>query len=129
MLSKAVIEIVHERQNTQLDSAFAVFHLINPTAITWKSLLEPIHAMYGTEEVTMEKWVEELKQTVSLTPDDLASKPALKLLPFYQSLVEGEGALSVPLEMENTKVASATMRSLSPITPAMMANWVRQWAF
>lgn len=77
----------------------------------------------------MEQWIEELKQIKSPTREDLANKPALKLLSFYQSLVEGQGVLSVPLEIEHTKAASATMRSLPPITPDMMANWLKQWAF
>ena len=77
----------------------------------------------------MEQWVKELNKTTTPTPEDLTNKPALKLLGFYQSLVEGEGALSVPLEKQYTKAASPTMRSLSPITPKMMENWLRQWAF
>lgn len=77
----------------------------------------------------MEQWIEELRQIKSPTTEDLAGKPALTLLEFYQSLVEGQGALSVPLEMERTKAASPTMRSLPPITPDMMANWLKQWAF
>ena len=48
---------------------------------------------------------------------------------FYRSLIEGEGALSVPLSLERAKAASATMRSLSPTTPNLMMNWLKQWAF
>lgn len=77
----------------------------------------------------MKEWVEELKNIDAPTPEVLASKPALKLLPFYESLIDGQGALSVPLEMKQTKAASATMRSLSPITTDMMMSWLRQWAF
>ncbi|XHF98585.1 hypothetical protein AWENTII_002133 [Aspergillus wentii] len=129
LLSKIVVEIVHARRKAQHETPFSVFHLVNPTVTTWKSLLDPIHDAYGLEEVEMEQWIKELRQIKAPTTEDLAEKPALKLLEFYQSLVEGQGALSVPLEMERTKAASQTMRSLPPITPDMMANWLKQWAF
>lgn len=123
------MDIIHTRQKTQRESSLSVFHLVNPSTTPWKSLLEPINAVYNLEVVEMEQWVEELKKFTAPTPEDLSNKPALKLLGFYQSLVEGEGALSVPLEKQYTKAASPTMRSLSPITPKMMENWLRQWAF
>lgn len=123
------MDIIHTRQKTQRESSLSVFHLVSPSITPWESLLEPIQALYKLESVEMVQWIEELKQITAPTPEDLANKPALKLLGFYQSLVEGQGALSVPLEKEHTKAASTTMRSLSPITPDMMANWLKQWAF
>lgn len=91
--------------------------------------MEPIHAKYQVEAVDMESWIAELKQIKNPQPEDLSTKPALKLLDFYQSLVEGQGALSVPIEMKQAKAASKTMGSLLPITPCMMANWLNQWDF
>lgn len=91
--------------------------------------------MYGDEgglnTVNMEAWLQELQRTKAPTAQDLLNKPALKLLPFYESLVEGGdlAALSVPLDVRNTKAASATMRALPPITPNMMATWLNQWGF
>lgn len=123
------MEIVYTRQKTQRESSISVFHLVNPSTTPWKSLLEPINALYNLKIVDMEQWVEELKQITAPTPDDLEDKPALKLLGFYQSLIEGQGALSVPLEKQHTKAASPTMKSLSPITPDMMETWLKQWAF
>jgi hypothetical protein len=124
-----VVEIVHTRRKAQREIPFSVFHLVNPTLTTWKSLLDPIQEIYRLQEVEMEQWIKELRQIKSPTTEDLARKPALKLLDFYQSLVEGQGALSVPLEMERAKAASPTMRSLLPITPDMMRNWLKQWSF
>ena len=123
------MEIVHTRQKTQLESRFAVFHLVNPTPTTWKLLLEPIHTFYAVQVVEMKHWIEELERISSPSDEDLANKPALKLLDFYRSLVEGEGALSVPLSLEQARAASRTMRSLTPITPDLMMNWLKQWGF
>lgn len=127
--------MVHARGKTQVETSFDVFHLVNPTSTSWESLLPPIHAMYGheggLETVSMEAWVQELQRIESLTAEELLGKPALKLLPFYDSLVAGKGqaALSVPLDVRNTKAASATMRELPAISPDMMATWLKQWRF
>lgn len=91
--------------------------------------------MYGhegaLETVSMEAWVQELQRIESPTAEELFSKPALKLLPFYDSLVAGEGqaALSVPLDVRNTKAGSATMRELPAISADMMATWLNQWRY
>lgn len=85
--------------------------------------------MYAVQVVEMKDWIEELDQVRAVIPEDLAHKPALKLLEFYRSLIEGQGALSVPLSMENTKLASASMRSMPPITPDLMGTWLKQWSF
>jgi len=91
--------------------------------------LGPIHTFYAVQVVGMKQWIEELELIASPTDEDLANKPALNLLEFYRSLIEGEGALSVPLSLEKEKAASATMRSLTPITTDLMMNWLKQWAF
>lgn len=85
--------------------------------------------MYAVQVVEMKDWIKELEKVTTIRQEDLENQPALKLLGFYRSLVEGQGALSVPLAMENTKAASPSMRSMPPITPDMMGNWLRQWAF
>lgn len=77
----------------------------------------------------MQDWIEELERIEKPSPEDLSTKPALKLLGFYRSLVQGEGALSVPLSVERTKEASVTMQSLGPISGELMGNWLRQWNF
>jgi len=77
----------------------------------------------------MKDWIEELERIEKPSAEGLAAKPALKLLDFYKSLVQGEGALSVPLSMERTKEASVTMQGLGPISGELMGNWLKQWGF
>lgn len=77
----------------------------------------------------MSEWIEELERIEKPTAEDLAAIPALKLLGFYKSLVQGEGALSVPLCVERTKEASRTMQGLGAISEKLMGNWLRQWGF
>ncbi|KAI9371724.1 hypothetical protein BJX61DRAFT_548133 [Aspergillus egyptiacus] len=135
LLSKMILEIVHARPKAQLQKPFDVFHLVNPTATSWESLVPPIHAAYassgGLETVSMQSWIAHLEQIKSPTEEELSRKPALKLLPFYQSLIadNGPAALSVPLDVHNTQATSAEMRALPAISPEMMATWLEQWQF
>ncbi|KAL4794339.1 hypothetical protein BDV19DRAFT_390398 [Aspergillus venezuelensis] len=128
-LAKIIIDIVHTRHKTEEEEPISVFHLVNPTSVSWETLLDPIKSLYRLETIPMEQWIAELGTIELRSPSDLDSKPALKLLDFYESLVAGQGALSVPLECERAKNASYTMRALKPISADMMGNWLRQWGF
>ncbi|KAF3480832.1 ochratoxin A non-ribosomal peptide synthetase [Arthroderma uncinatum] len=128
-LATIILEIIHSRQTTQVESRCSVFHLVNPSTTSWECLLPSIHDRYAAQRVSMKDWVEELERVEKPSARDISTKPALKLLPFYRSLVEGEGALSVPISVEKTIEASQTMRSMGPISADLMANWLRQWQF
>lgn len=106
-----------------------MFHLINPSATSWESLLPAIQERYNVQPIEMSEWVNELESITNPSPAEVAVKPALKVLGFYQGLVEGEGALSAPMEVEKTKEASITMKSMRPISIELMANWLKQWNF
>lgn len=108
----------------------AVFHLTNPERVQWSSLIPPIQEMYKVEPVDYSAWVAELESIQHPTSADVAEKPALKLLSFYRALVDEHNAsMSVALDVQKTRQASATMRSLGPITAALMSNWLQQWKF
>ncbi|KAL4966920.1 uncharacterized protein BDV14DRAFT_170376 [Aspergillus stella-maris] len=128
-LAKIIIDIVHMRHETEEEDTISVFHLVNPTSVSWETLLDPVNSIYKLETVPMEQWITELRTIESPSPSDLDSKPALKILDFYESLVAGQGALSVPLECERAKEASHTMRVLQPISTDMMSNWLKRWDF
>ncbi|EEQ29776.1 putative NRPS-like protein biosynthetic cluster [Microsporum canis] len=128
-LATIILEIVDSRRMTEIESRCSVFHLVNPSTTSWEHLLTPIHDHCAVQRVSMENWIEELENIQNPSDQDISTKPALKLLPFYKSLVEGEGALSVPISMERAKEASRTMRSMEPISADLMATWLRQWQF
>jgi hypothetical protein len=103
--------------------------LVNPSATSWESLLPSIQERYNVQPVSMSEWVDELESITNPSPEDVTTKPALKLLDFYRGLVEGEGTLSAPIEVEKTKDASTTMKSMEPISAELMSNWLNQWNF
>lgn len=114
---------------TEAESRCSVFHLVNPLTTPWESLLTPLHERYAVQRVSMKEWIEELEKIQKPSDEDMLEKPALKLLPFYKSLVEGEGALSVPICVRRAREASKTMQSMGPISANLMAMWINQWQF
>ncbi|DAA77804.1 TPA_exp: putative NRPS-like enzyme [Trichophyton benhamiae CBS 112371] len=128
-LATIIIEIVESRRMTEAESRCSVFHLVNPLTTPWESLLTPLHERYAVQRVSMEEWIAELEKIQNPSDQDMLEKPALKLLPFYKSLVEGEGALSVPICVRRAREASKTMQSMGPISANLMATWINQWQF
>lgn len=129
-LSSVMLEIVHSRHIGQDEALSAVFHLTNSQKVHWTSLIPAIQEQYQVEPVNFETWVAELESIQNPTSADVAEKPALKLLGFYRGLAdESHAAMSVDLDVQRAKEASATMRSLQPISASLMSNWLQQWRF
>ncbi|KAF9894311.1 hypothetical protein FE257_007814 [Aspergillus nanangensis] len=128
-LSTIISEIIHTRHTTAHDIPNAVLHLTNPEPISWSSLIPEIQSHYAVQPVEFSAWVAELEKITTPSSADLASKPALKLLDFYRGLQEEGSALSVALDVRRAKEASASMRTLGPVSAQLMGNWLRQWGF
>lgn len=123
-------EIVHTRHGDRSEIPTAVFHLTNFNIAQWSSLIPAIQQRYQVEPVDFSAWVAELESIQNPSSAEVAEKPALKLLSFYRGLVdESHAAMAVPLDVSKTKEASETMRSLRPISPPLMSNWLQQWNF
>ncbi|KAJ5834349.1 hypothetical protein N7447_000375 [Penicillium robsamsonii] len=124
-LSNIIVEIVNTRHSSE--ERWAVFHLTNPKRAPWSSLISAIQSQYPVEPVPFSAWVAEL-ESINPNSADIASKPALKLLGFYRGL-QGDSALSVALDVRRAREASVSMRTLGPISPSLMRNWLQQWQF
>ena len=120
------MEIVHTRHR---GASPAVFHLTNSELAPWLSLIPAVQEAFPVEPVDYAAWVAELESIANPSAEDLASMPALKLLPFYRGLQDEGSAMSVPLDVSWAKVASQSMRALGPVSADMMRNWLSQWRF
>ncbi|KAJ5157506.1 acetyl-CoA synthetase-like protein [Penicillium canariense] len=130
ILSKIMVEIVHTRHGDRSELPTAVFHLTNSVTAPWSTLIPAIQSKYEVESVEFTSWLAELESIENPTSTDVAEKPALKLLSFYRGLVDEKNSkMSVALDVQKAKEASGTMRSLGPISPALMTNWLDQWSF
>ncbi|KAJ5670286.1 acetyl-CoA synthetase-like protein [Penicillium maclennaniae] len=129
-LASIMTEIVHTRHGDRSETPTAVFHLTNSKTAQWSSLIPAIREKYQVEPVDFSAWIAELESVQNPSSADVAAKPALKLLSFYRGLVdESHAAMGVPLDVTKAKEASETMRSLGPISAALMSNWLQQWKF
>ncbi|KAJ5309183.1 hypothetical protein N7508_004562 [Penicillium antarcticum] len=89
-LSAIMVEIVNTRHRSS-DLPWAVFHLTNPEAAPWSSLIPAVQEQYPVEPVDFAAWVADLESISNPSSADLASKPALKLLSFYRGLLDEGG--------------------------------------
>ncbi|KAK3628541.1 hypothetical protein LTR22_022312 [Elasticomyces elasticus] len=133
LAAKTVWEIantaVHRMQETGLMQE--VTHLVNPAAARWTELAPTIcEALQrrGGGDVRMssfQEWTRHLK-IVPHTPQDLLSKPAVKLLDFYESLSAIETRIP-RLSTRRTALISRTMSEMKPVDEALMRVWVNGW--
>lgn len=122
-------ELVNTRHANRSLDLCSVFHLTNPSTVPWSSLIPAIQEKHsGVEPIDLAEWIGELEKIEKPTVADVAQKPGLKLLDFYKSLLS-ENSLVMELEVKRTQEASATMRTLGPISAALMSNWLQQWRF
>ena len=107
-----------------------VYHTVNPSITTWTALLPYVQAELGPEVMVVPfvEWIKKLRATAasSTVAEDFSVNPALKLLDFYEGLLESE---STPPRLETVKTEreSALLTEVGPVKGDWMKKWIRQW--
>lgn len=130
VLGQAVVELVTTSSNLRTQGAL-IYHLVNPQQATWASLMPTVVEFLGVdvEAVSLQAWVEALRESASETKlDDLSLNPAIKLLLFFESLVDIRSMPSL-LDTSGATGASKALASLKPVGGEWMSNWMRQWGY
>ncbi|KAK8164826.1 hypothetical protein BKA80DRAFT_326953 [Phyllosticta citrichinensis] len=110
-----------------------VFHVSNPHVVSWRELAPTVVAFYKEQQgreikaVAFEEWLTALKD-VPLTPDEIAAKPGVKLVDFYEGLQVEGGALP-EMETAHTRENSECLRELKAVDGALMEHWLQSWGF
>lgn len=112
--------------------ASGYFHAVNPTGVSWASLLPVLQAHYsdrGLKTVSLAEWVEELeKRGRNVTDDAVIEKiPAIKLVEFFKGTLQ-PGEVRV-YETARTEEVSETLRTVGPVKPEWLKTWLQQWHF
>ena len=106
----------------------AVYNIVNPKTTPWSPVLKILRQHLGeaSKVVPLATWLNALEQTDVDTLDekDLASKPALKILPVLRELLDVKRG--VEYDTTRTVGASACMRGLSAVNETWLREWVRQ---
>ncbi len=118
----------------------AVFHVVNPTAVTWADLLEPLKSAIGVSRtVPLGVWIDLVRQG----PEEDCSvqrNPAKRILSFYEALAnhsrDDEATNETADTRENRKrfttggmyQCSETFRNMPPVSREWLARWADQWS-
>ncbi|OJD34983.1 ochratoxin a non-ribosomal peptide synthetase [Diplodia corticola] len=110
-----------------------VFHVQNPRAAAWPGLVPAICGWYGArgrkvEPVGFEEWLGELRKVPLTDADEVARKPGVKLVDFYEGL-KAEGGALPRMETARTREVSPCLRELGPVDAVLFENWMEQWGF
>lgn len=107
-----------------------VYHTVNPSVTTWTVLLPDVQAELGPQVtlVPFAEWVKRLRASsaVSTMAQDFSVNPALKLLDFYEGLLDLE---STPPRLETVKTERECplLTEVGPIKGNWMKKWIRRW--
>ena len=111
-------------------STTRTYHAVNPSVTTWTAILPYVKAAMHPEPnvVSLATWIKELRASAqsSYTVQGLQTNPALKLIDFYENLLNVDNA-SAGLETRQSERASPTLRELDPIRGEWVVKWMEQW--
>ncbi|KAK0625127.1 hypothetical protein B0T17DRAFT_493095 [Bombardia bombarda] len=132
-IAKMVLEVSGIESKVDLKDTDGYFHGINPEQTQWMELVPGITEYYSDrikKVVSLDEWIDALEESQALT-EDINKNPGVKLLDMYKWLAEAnkQGHGYVAMDMKRTQGYSKTMKDMKAVTPALMKNWCRQWAY
>ena len=107
-----------------------VFHTVNPSIVSWNSLLPNIQSELGqhVKVVPLKTWLQALRASAreATTEEALEANPAVKLMGFYEGLLDDTHRIP-KLETKDTETASPGLTAVGPVRSEWMVKWIRQW--
>ena len=127
-LATIMLELVHHNVKHDLS---LVYNMVNPHFASWKNLIHPVQKHFGSQAkvVPYREWLDALKKIDINDPKETASKPALKILDFYEGLASMDIDNPLTYDTRHGQEGSSTMARLPAVKPAWMATWLKQWNF
>lgn len=129
-LASVIVELVGSVKGRKKHDETQVYNIVNPHSTQWSSLIPTIQEAYGPtlKPVPLNKWVDALKAVDATSEMELAAKPALKILDFFETLVsQRDGWGNTEYETQQTVQGSKTMAELEPVNEKWMHVWLSQW--
>jgi thioester reductase-like protein len=136
----AAAKILHELFMTSLDPGEnVIFHMVHPRPTAWAELLPTILATlnkvatrrggFQVEVVDYHEWFNRLQSSFDADVADdeaLSANPAVKLLPFFESLLSNED-LTGNFDVSRSTASSKTMQSLGSVRADCLEAWINGW--
>ena len=143
LLAEILVELTLNPPIEKEVSDTEIFHPLHPHPVTWTSLLpiilETLRQTGGgkaMETVPFASWLRRVRADVESTSGGPANhtdiearlklNPAVKLLEFYEALLEG-GEKRAELDTSKAKAASGKLRDLEALRPEWMQRWIQGW--
>ena len=121
------------------EKANTTFHILHPEPTPWsvlfptvKGVLDQLASERGgplIKVIPYHEWLAELRTQFDIDFIDanaVTANPALKLLPFFESLLSGPDFKST-FELGRSMAASSTMRTLQPLDKDCLQGWINGW--
>ena len=108
-----------------------VYHAVNPSRTTWSNLLPTVKEHFAAiplETVSLKEWVEALNKSAVIT-EDIDINPGIRLLDFYDSLLNESMCEPPTFETAYTVSQSQELAGLEAVKPEWMKSWLEQWDF
>ena len=125
-LASIILEIITHPETHPTYNTAKVYNLVNPHLVPWSTVIPSLQSYLGASAkvVPLADWVAKLKSIDGKNKQaELAEKPALKILGFFEELQKVE---PLKFETENGQEASKTMREMGPVKGEWMDEWLRQ---
>ena len=127
---------IHSSSSPTTTRITQIFHLTNPSSITWDVLLPIIQTHLSETQnqnqnlptTRLQTWVQHL-QASAANLQNLTNNPAVRLLDFYESISRENAPKFPKLDITNAKQRSPTLAALGPVRGDWMKLWLRQWGF
>ena len=134
IVAGAIAELaVAKAENTSLEKACNVYHLVNPHPTTWGTLLPAILESAPQERpltfAPLSDWVNAVQESSdsSLTKTDFEKNPATKLITFFDSLRRRSLCPYHRLDVARSTKESRTLNNVQEISPSWMRLWLQKW--
>ena len=116
------------KHDLEASSKFQVYHVANPTSVSWSSLLPAVCHRLGTQArlVSYQQWLDILRLKAD-QPGVAKNFPALRLLGWLQKLDGPAGARLPALGVQKSVKSSTTLSSLKPVAGTWMEHWMETW--
>jgi hypothetical protein len=116
------------RELCENDDTPGFVHLIHPRPTKWMDMIQVVASSLQVDVQPYPKWLEKLS-----VDEDVTANPALKLLPFFQSVNASppdpahEALGVVRLQSEKGQASSSTLADLTPLQKQDIEKWVKYW--
>ncbi|KAJ8067331.1 hypothetical protein OCU04_004684 [Sclerotinia nivalis] len=110
-----------------------IYHLVNPHRTTYSHTILPrLKSLFNLPTIPFEDWVQRLRNSTATTRDEeINDNPAVKILGFYEDLVdkEKEGRVQVWLDTRRAVEGSSTLRNVHAVDGGCVDGWLGQWGY